>query len=250
MATDNKLHAIILGGGFGTRLSGTVTVPKGLISTGGTTLVGKVITDLLRLPLIKQISLITNAKYFPAYQQYLQSQFPDTPIKLLNDGATTNDTRLGALGDLIYALDQTQAWDTDTLVLPTDTYYSFPLQEFIDFYSQFHSFTTVVREMSVDQIANRLGCAVMDGDRITAFIEKPPKPPSPYAAIPFYIYPQPVLSLIHQYQSSGGSLDSPGSIIPWLLAKSVHLHAFKISSETIDVGTHLDLEHLQHLSLS
>jgi glucose-1-phosphate thymidylyltransferase len=243
LETMNQLNVVILGGGFGARLN--ANVPKGLIQYQDTTLYGRVVKDLQHADCFNLISLITNAKFFDQYQNYHQQNLDDLKINLISDGVSNNDQRKGALGDLIVALDQTQGWHTDTLVLPTDTYYSFVLRDFIDFYFQQQTFVTVVRQMEPAQIANRLGCATLNNTQIVDFVEKPARPASAYAAIPFYIYPVRTLEQLRQYQQSGGNLDAPGSIIPWLIQHDGPVHAFITTENTFDVGTQADLKTLE-----
>lgn len=246
----NQLNAIILAAGFGTRLNGAINLPKGLIKSAGSTLLGHIIQDIQQTKPIAKTTLITNTKYHSQYRDWLKATFPDFPITIINNHIATNDKRLGALGDLIHALDHTNGWSQDTLVLPSDTYYSFALNDLINFYSQHQGFVTVIRSMDKAEIKNRLGCAVLDNSQITQFIEKPANPPSNFAAIPFYIYPANHLSLLKDYQQQGGNLDAPGSIIPWLINNDGPVYAMIVDTPTIDVGTPPDIKTLKDLESS
>lgn len=248
MNKEANPKAIILGGGFGTRLNGAVDGPKGLIEVGGATLFGRMIDDLRQTPDISETALVANARYYDQYKLYLEEHYPDFSIILVNDGAFTPEEKKGALGDLMFSLDELDWWQNDILVLPTDTYYSFKIARLRKFFSEQQSFVTVVREFEdKSKIKNKLGCAVMKGEQVVGFIEKPEDPPSCFAAIPFYIYPKEILPILKQYSNEGGNMDAPGSIIPWLIEKGIKVYALNVTGLTIDVGTPDDLKRLQNL---
>jgi glucose-1-phosphate thymidylyltransferase len=243
------MKSIILAAGYGTRL-GEIgeKLPKGLIETENSTLVGRVVSEL-RSSNIEEIAIVTNNKYYPAYKSWAESEKQEDMIKLLNDGTTAPENRLGALGDLLFAINELGWQDEDILVAPSDTFFAFPLSKFLEFVnSDSKSFATIVREMAIQEIKNRLGCAVVSPDgEITNFTEKPENPPSVFAAIPFYYYPAGTSSLLIQYMNEKNSSDAPGSIIPWLLKKNIKVRAFRVIENTIDVGTVKELHILSSL---
>ena len=242
------MNALILAGGFGTRL-GKVgeTIPKGLISNGHHSLFEKVINDLLTLNDVEKIAVITNARFFSQYKEFIDRHFKDK-IVLLNNNVAHPDGRNGALGDILFSLDKLGWWWNDLFVLVSDTYYQFDFADEIEVFKKHKSFTTVVRKFAdVTQIENRLGCAVMKGEQIIDFVEKPKKAPSPFAAIPFYIYPKTILPKLKEYKRLGGNMDAPGSFIPYLIKKSIPVFALETTAPTIDVGTVDDIVRLQKI---
>lgn len=241
MLERNSINCVILAAGFGTRL-GEIgeTTPKGLLSVSGHTLIDKLCHELVDHFKPGSISLITNDLFNKNYVDW-QTRSNLSQIKIINNHIQTPSKRLGAIGDIIYSLDQLSWWKSDLLVVPSDTFYNFSLESLLEFYYLEPNFTTVFRETSTDEIQNRLGCGVIRKEQVSSFVEKPEQPPSNYAAVPFYIYPQPVLMMLKQYQQEGMSLDAPGSIIPWLLTKHVSVRAFVTDQITIDVGTKSDL---------
>jgi glucose-1-phosphate thymidylyltransferase len=238
------MKSIILAGGYGTRLKEAGEgLPKGLIAVGETTLVERVVDELRALG-ISEIALVTNEKYYSHYSRWAGNQ---KNISLVNDGTTSPETRLGALGDLLLVI-QTLGWEDDAiLVAPSDTYYEFPLSLFRNMVQKSpNDFATIVRKMDMGDIKNRLGCAILNElNQIVDFVEKPEDPPSPYAAIPFYYYPAQAHALLTQYAAAGNSMDAPGNIIPWLLKRGLPVRACVVDHRTIDVGTPKDRETLK-----
>ncbi|MBI3619743.1 NTP transferase domain-containing protein [Candidatus Roizmanbacteria bacterium] len=243
------MNALILAGGFGTRLgvSGKTT-PKGLLTHGKTALLEYILEELKRTNSIRKIALVTNARFYSVYKKWLQLFYPSLDVNVVNDGVSQPDKRKGALGDFVFSTTRLRWQGSDLLVTPSDTYFQFSFQKLIFFYEKRKAFTTVVRRFNdVSEIENRLGCAVVKHDNIVEFIEKPKKAISHYAAIPFYIYPTNFVNRVKEYQKTGGNMDTPGSVIPWLLQKNIQVFAFQTTSTTLDVGTETDIRKLQQL---
>ncbi len=243
------MKAIILAAGYGTRLGefGEET-PKGLITgSDGKTLLDRVLAEIFSLhefPTAENVLVVSNNRFFDQYQDFLQKNYP--AVELLNDGSSTPEERLGALGDLALALNSKNWWNDDLLVLPSDTYFEFKLSQLVRLAKEKPGLVTIVRDLKDKSlIENRLGCAVLRGTEIAEFVEKPTEAPSSYAAIPFYFYNADIVPKIKDYIAAGGSTDTPGSIIPWFLQEGISVHALKIDSETLDVGTLPDVEKLQ-----
>jgi glucose-1-phosphate thymidylyltransferase len=242
------MKAIILAAGYGTRL-GQVgeNLPKGLITYKNTTLIGHVIAELENIQ-IEEVVVVTNAKYFEHYREWSKKQ----PIKinLVNDLTVSSDQRLGALGDLKYAIEQAGFIGQNIMVLPSDTYFEFPLNRFLETIKiSPDEFAVIVKEMDPEIIKNRLGCAkISEDNKIIEFVEKPENPLWPFGVMPFYYYPANVVTLIERYKSEGNSLDAPGSIISWLLKNKVSVNACIVKDKTIDVGTIKEMETLKTMS--
>ncbi len=244
------MNILLLAAGFGTRLKEFgKTTPKGLIAQGAKTLLGHVVDDVCDFSQKSPIALVTNDIFFEKYSTWVQKNYAEKEIHILNDGAREPDKRLGALGDIVFSLDTLSWWNDDLLILPSDTYYQFSLEQFVEFAKKNSGFATVVRDMHDKQIiAGRLGCAIIKNDQIVEFVEKPVEPPSTLAAIPFYYYPKEVLAMFSAYQKEGGNMDAPGSIIPWFLKKNIPVFAFVTEGKTLDVGTTDDINKLQSIS--
>jgi glucose-1-phosphate thymidylyltransferase len=243
-----QCNCLILAGGFGTRLKELgETVPKGLIPTKGGTLLDQIIKEVALSKEISKVALISNGRFIGKFAQWFKDNYQDLPITLFDNGTILPENRLGAIGDMIFALDRLK-WQEDLLIVPSDTWFNFSLSNFINFAQTHDGISTVVREVASEtEIANRLGCAVLAGDSMVGFVEKPAHPPSPYAAVPFYYYKKAYVSLLKVYKEAGNNLDAPGSIFPWLLTKEVSVFAWKVNTLTVDVGTLEEVQKIQEL---
>lgn len=241
------MKALILAAGFSTRLYPlTQNFPKGLLEVGGKPIISYLLDELVKLPNIDETALITNQVCYPHFQKFLAEHDDYFHITLVNNEVETEDKRLGAIGDLVYALD-VLGWEDDLLVLPSDTLVSINLQKLLNFYKKQRTFVNVVFDAGDKEIIrNKLGCAQVQGDKLISFEEKPAQPQSTWQSVPIYVYPQRVLNLVRKYSADkNNNLDAPGSVIPYLL-KYVPASAYKLESGFYyDVGTPEALAQLQ-----
>lgn len=230
------MKTIILAGGFSTRLyPKTEFFPKSLLKIKGKEIVKYLIEDLLTTH-PESIVLVSNNRYFKTFGNWLKSNYPQ--IKLFNNGVENPADRLGAIGDILFAL-QASKWQNDILVLSSDTLSSLKLASFLKFYQSHHGVVNAVFDTKNPEIIkNKLGCVKINKMcEITEFEEKPELPKSTLTSIPYYIFPKETINLINKYKKEGGSLDAPGSIIHWLIGK-VPIFGYEVKNGYyFDVGT-------------
>jgi glucose-1-phosphate thymidylyltransferase len=246
---EKKLHFVALGGGFGTRLNeiGKET-PKGLLAAGkANTIIGRLMDDVQKETRIDELALVSNGRFFDKYFIWLQEKNYPKKVNLLNNGSQNPEERLGAIGDLFFLVKALNWRRHDVLVAPSDTLYGFGMSEFLDFCEGKEGLITIVRKMkSKAEIAGRLGCAQLSGDRMIGFEEKPQKPKSLFASIPFYLYREGTLQVLQELLNESGFIDAPGSVIPDLLRRGVSIYAYQTTHPTLDVGTPKDVPAAAH----
>lgn len=230
------MKTIILAGGFSTRLyPKTEFFPKSLLTIKGKEIVKYLIEDLLTTN-PESIVLVSNNRYFETFDNWLKKNYPR--VKLLNNGAENPESRLGAIGDILFALEVSK-WQDDILVLSSDTLSSLKLTDFLKFYKKHHGVVNAVFDTkNPDTIKNKLGCVkINENSEIVEFEEKPALPKSTLTSIPYYIFPKEILPLIKKYKEEGNNLDAPGSIIHWLIGKTP-VFGYEIKNGYyFDVGT-------------
>ena len=232
------MNCLIIAGGFNTRISQiTKGSPKGLLEVDDQPIVAKLLHKALRLRSIDNFALVTNNQHARDYRQFLDSQPRYKKVQLINNGVNQNEDRLGAIGDILFALRKLR-WDDDLLILPSDTLINLELprlMQFFKYHQQITNVVTTVRDKSI--IANSLGCVEMKKNQIISFEEKPAQPKTRITSVPIYIYPQKSQRLLLQYSEEGNNLDSPGAIMPWLLNKEQVLGFMAKNSQYKDIGT-------------
>jgi glucose-1-phosphate thymidylyltransferase len=237
------MKAVILAGGFSTRLHPlTRHTPKGLLPLLGKPMASYVLDGVVAAKELSGITLVTTSLFYPQFDAFCRETYGNR-ISVIQNGVMTEHTRLGALGDLSFALSQT-GWKDDILVATSDTVSSLSLPDFISFFQTRRAPTTVVfKTPSRALITNRLGCAILEGDRVASFFEKPKRPASSFIGVPFYIFPKESLALIRDYLAEGHPKDAPGAIIPWLITKGP-VYGYRMKGYYHDVGTVATYEEL------
>ena len=130
------MKCIVIAAGYATRLGElTKNFPKPLLKIGKGTILGRMLDDIDRIPEIDEHIIITNHKFAPIFEDWKKEQHYTKPITIVDDGTETNETRLGAVCDLLYAMEQLRL-DDDLLVVAADNLLFFSFQEFVDFARQ------------------------------------------------------------------------------------------------------------------
>ena len=110
---------IVIAAGYATRLGElTKNFPKPLLQIGQNTILGRMMDDIDRIPQIDEHIIITNHKFAPIFEEWASKQTYTKPITILDDGTETNETRLGAVCDLLMAIDHIEHRQQP---LPTDS---------------------------------------------------------------------------------------------------------------------------------
>ena len=233
---------IVIAAGYATRLGElTKNFPKPLLQIGQSTILGRMLDDIDRIPQIDEHIIITNHKFAPIFQEWAACQTYTKPVTIVDDGTETNDTRLGAVCDLLYAIDQLHITD-DMLVVAADNLLFFSFQEFVDFALQKNTSCIMCHEQPSIEKLQRTGVIVVDDAmRVLNMEEKPQQPKSHWAVPPFYIYLKKDLDLVKQSVANGCGKDAPGNLAHYMVEHTV-MHAWPMSAGRFDIGS-LDTYH-------
>jgi len=97
---------LILAAGYATRLYPlTLDTPKHLLEVGGRPMVDWVLDRLEPLEGLDRVYVVTNARFAPAFEAWAGSG-EGRSVTVLDDGTTSEDDRLGAIGDIGFLLDR------------------------------------------------------------------------------------------------------------------------------------------------
>ena len=228
------MKAVILAGGYATRLYPlTRDRPKHLLEIGG-----RPILELLleRLPLddLDAVYVVTNAKFADRFRDWAESYPAD--LVVLDDGTTSEDDRLGAIGDLQLAID-VEGLDDDLIVAAGDSIFTERLDGFARFAQERDAAAIAVYDVGDLEAMKRLSSIGVDADsRLITFEEKPERPESTLAGIALYFYPRGVLPLVRQYLAEGNNPDQPGRLVGWLYRRTP-VYAWQVPGRWFDIGT-------------
>ena len=215
------MKALILAAGYGTRLYPlTLDNPKPLLKIGDRTILDRIVDKLSLLDEIDQIYIVTNQKFFETFCDWQKKAGAAKPIKVINDGTTSNEDRMGAIGDINLVITQ-EGLDSDLLVIGGDNLFAFSLGEFAAFArSKGNNASVALYDVGDLKLASQYGIVSIDKKgKVTDFSEKPKKPASTLAAVCIYYFPSKISKWISEYISTNKSQDAPGNLLKWLAEK-------------------------------
>lgn len=234
---ERLMKNIIIAAGYATRLYPlTENFPKSLLEIGGSTILGRMLDDIDRFPEIDGHVIVTNHKFAHVFEEWKSRQSFMKPVRIIDDGTSTNATRLGAVRDLLLAID-TCGIDDDMMVLAADNVLDFSLRGFVDFFNEKGTSVIMCHEEKELRKLQRTGVVVLDDNgRVTDMEEKPETPKSHWAVPPFYIYSRKDLTLIKDCLNHGCGFDAPGNLARYLADKTT-LHAWRMAGTRFDIGS-------------
>lgn len=239
------MKCLFLAAGYATRLYPlTKNFPKPLLRVGKKNILEWLLDDLETSSEIDDYYVVTNAKFAPVFRDWAASR-PEK-LTIVDDGTTTNETRLGAVRDMLYTV-ETQRIADDLLVLAGDNLVDFSLTGFIR-YAKMKNASCGVRYYEPDVAKLRqAGVAEIDeNERIVAMTEKPLEPRTHWCTPPFYYYRREELPLIKTAVDEGCAVDAPGSFLAWLAGR-VPVYAYLMPGARYDVGSLESYEQAQRL---
>ncbi len=228
---------IVIAAGYATRLGElTKNFPKPLLQIGESTILGRMLDDIDRIPEVDEHVIITNHKFAPIFDAWVEKQHYTKPITVVDDGTSTNETRLGAVCDLLFAMDRLDI-DDDMLVVAADNILEFSFREFVDFaYAKKTSCIMCHQQPSVEKL-QRTGVIVVDNNmKVLNMEEKPQVPKSTWAVPPFYVYLKKDLSLVRHAVENGCGKDAPGNLAHYMVEHTT-MHAWPMSAGRFDIGS-------------
>ena len=228
---------IVIAAGYATRLGElTKNFPKPLLKIGESTILGRMLDDIDTIPEIDEHVIITNHKFAHIFEDWAREQHYQKKITIVDDGTESNDTRLGAVCDLLYAIDKLQI-DDDMLVVAADNILFFSFQEFVDFAKSKQTSCIMCHEQPSVEKLQRTGVVVLDANnRVLNMEEKPPQPKSTWAVPPFYIYLKKDMSLVKSSVANGCGKDAPGNLAHYMVDNTT-MHAWPMSAGRFDIGS-------------
>jgi glucose-1-phosphate thymidylyltransferase len=228
------VKAVILAAGYATRLYPlTLDRPKHLLEVGGRPILEQL---LERLPLaeLDAIYVVTNAKFAPLFREWAD-EYPANVV-VIDDGTSTEEDRLGAIGDLALVI-AGERLDDDLLVAAGDSLFTERLDGFVRFGRERAAVATAVYDVGdLDAMKRLSSVAVAEDSRVTSFEEKPERPTSTLAGIALYFFPRTALPLVAEYLAEGNNPDQPGRLLAWLYRRTP-VYAWRVPGPWLDIGT-------------
>ena len=228
------MKCLILAAGYATRLYPlTENFPKPLLDIGGKTILDWLVDDIDVSGLVDEYVVISNHKF--AYHFSAWADTKAMKITVVDDGTNSNETRLGAVKDIQFAIDQL-GLDDDMLVIAGDNVLDFSLTKFVKYATEKNTSCIMRYFEPEEKKLTKCGVVEIDNkDKILSMEEKPANPKSNWCCPPFYYYKKEDAKLVQKGIDSGCGTDAPGSYIAWLCTQTL-VHAMEMPGKRFDVG--------------
>ena len=226
------MKALILAAGYATRLQPlTDSTPKMLLPLAERPMLDYLLDRIREVDELEEIHLVTNARFADVFEDWAPED-----VTVLDDGTISNEDRLGAIGDIAFAIEQGGLEGQDLLVIAGDNLIGYSLADFVAFWRAKGGSAVAVREVADRSLLRNYGVVELDEeDRVVGLEEKPAEPRGNTAATASYLYRADHLALLPRYLEEGNPPDAPGNLLVWLHAREP-VYGYRFSGEWHDIG--------------
>lgn len=237
------MKCLILAAGYATRLYPlTENFPKPLLKVGDKTILDWLLDDIHTSGEVDGYIVVSNHKFAHHFQDWANEH--TLPIAVVDDGTDTNETRLGAVCDVQFAIDQL-AIDDDLLIIAGDNVLDFSLTSFIAYAKEKGTSCTMRYWEDDRKRLTKSGVSEINSQEVLLSLEeKPSEPKSNWCTPPFYFYNAEDVKKIKQAIEDGCGTDAPGSLVAWMCKHAV-LHSMKMPGSRYDIGNLESYENVQ-----
>jgi glucose-1-phosphate thymidylyltransferase len=234
------MNILILAAGYATRLYPlTEKKAKPLLDVAGKPMIEWVIDNLAPIPDIDRVFVVTNNKFaqdFTAWSENYRQRQPKLDFKIINDGSTSDADKLGAIGDMHFAINSENLFEQDLIVVAGDNLFSQPVDGFAT-HGKNHPATIALYDVGDPEEVKKYNNITVDAEgRITDFEEKPAHPTSTFSGIALYYYRRDILPLINTYVEEGNNPDQPGRLVQWLYPR-IDFRTWAVPGTWFDIGS-------------
>jgi glucose-1-phosphate thymidylyltransferase len=232
------MKALVLAAGYATRLYPlTLDRPKALLEVGGEPMLDRVV-ERLRPMGIEGVVVVTNAKFTPHFEEWARGK---DDVTVVNDGTTSNDDRLGAIGDIGFVLDELGI-DEELVVVAGDNLFGADVSGLVPYGREVDAPVIAVHDVGdLERMHEYNQIEVDEEGRIVFFEEKPSAARTTLSGVALYYYPRQTLPLVRQYLEEGNNPDQPGRLVEWLYPRTP-FYTWLLPGEWYDIGSAETLE--------
>lgn len=231
------MKCIILAAGYSTRLYPlTLDNPKSLLQVAGKPMIEHILDRLKNIDEIEEIIIVSNNKFFNNFRNWKRQFSFNRPIKLLNDGTNSNEERLGAVGDINFAISEENI-SSEVFVVAGDNLFKFNLRGMFDLYAEKKATVIALHDIKEKSAAaGKYGIVVLGGNsRITDLEEKPANPKTSLVSTACYIFSADAIGRLKS-RLKEHKVDNIGDFIGWL-AKNNEVYGHVYGEDWVDIGT-------------
>lgn len=228
------MKCLILAAGYATRLYPlTENFPKPLLEVKGKTILDWLIEDIETCGAVDEYVVISNHKFAHHFENWAAKKAEK--ITVVDDGTTSNETRLGAVKDIQFAMDKLGITE-DVLVMAGDNLLDFSMTKFIA-YALEKKTSCIMRyfEPSHQKLLKSGVVTLDENQKVLEMTEKSQTPATNWCVPAFYYYTAADAARIPEGIAAGCGVDAPGSYVAWLCKRSP-IHAMEMPGSRYDIG--------------
>lgn len=240
------MKCIVLAAGYATRLYPlTENFPKSLLEVNGMTILDYLLRDIDKIDDIDGHVIVSNHKFFEHFKKWAEEHTEiKKPIEVIDDGSMSNESRLGAVKDIQFAIDSCGLENDDLMVIAGDNLLDFSLKSLVDFAKEKNASAVMCSYEEDIHELRRCGVMVPDENmKILSMEEKPHDPKSNWCVGPFYVYRKEDTPLIAKGIKEGCETDAPGSLVCYL-CENTDVYGYEMPGKRYDIG---DLESYEYV---
>jgi glucose-1-phosphate thymidylyltransferase len=229
---------VVLAAGYATRLRPlTDQVAKPLLPLAGRPMLDYLYDRIAEVGEVDELHVVTNARFAADFRVWAESGERPLPVVVHDDGTTSNDDRLGAVGDMAFAIERGGIEGQDLLVLAGDNLLGYSLEDLVSFWRERRGGAALaVHRVPDPELIKQYGVVELDADdRVVSLEEKPSQPRSDLAATAAYVYPAAHAASIPRYLEEGNSPDAPGNFLVWLYRREP-VYGYRFTGDWMDIG--------------
>jgi glucose-1-phosphate thymidylyltransferase len=233
------VKALLLAAGYATRLRPlTDEIAKPLLQIGGRPMIDWILDRIEAAGEIDGVHVVTNAVYAGAFEHWAAHN----GVVVHNDGTTSNEDRLGAIGDILFAVREGGLGEAGVLVIAADNLFEFSLADYLAFWRGKGGGSAIaVHELADPALGSLYGIVELAPDgRVLGMEEKPEHPRTNLASTATYLFSAGHLALIGRYLEEGNLPDPPGRFLTWLCEREP-VYGFRFNEAWLDIGDRAQL---------
>lgn len=241
------MQAIILAGGYGTRLYPlTLNAPKPMVPVWGRPMVDYLLDKINALGCFTQIFIVTNDKFAHVFDAWKEEKRRDDII-IVNDGTLSNEDRLWSLGDIQFVIDNYEITE-DVMILGGDNFFEDDLSEMIRIFQKKWD-SIALYDVENLELVKQLSTLTMNAEnKILDFIEKPENPTSTLIATLIYCFKKSTLWHIQDVIELGKA-DRAWDLIA-SICKVEDIYGYHLRGKWFDIGSMKQLNETEEWLLS
>jgi glucose-1-phosphate thymidylyltransferase len=211
--------------------------PKPLLPIAGKPMVEHILEKIEKIDEIEEVLVVSNNKFFDNFRNWKRKFSFSKPVKILNDGTNSDEDKLGAVGDIGFALEK-ESIESDVFVVGGDNLFEFDLRKLFDFFMEKKAPCIALYDVKDKSIAaGRYGVVEIDGNnKITAIEEKPAEPKTTLVSTACYIFTRDVVAELKRSIAAGKKTDNIGDFLKWLIQR-MDVYGVVFSERWFDIGT-------------